>query len=405
MEEFSDRQISQLSGGQQQRVFLARALVQDAEVYFMDEPFQGVDSKTEKSIVDILKKLRNEGKTVIAVHHDLQTVKEYFDYVTFINISVMASGHVNDVFTEENIEKTYKNKSLSNKIKENLEVKKVGDAVSHASLPGVCIAFLLTNSKNTEILLMGALSVGIICIGLIQVIQNYTKIKFDSALAFILSVFFGMGLVLMSYLNKLPGANKSGLNKFIFGQASTFLERDVNIMLYVGIVLLIIITLFWKEFKISSFDADFTSTLGFHAKAIGMFISFLIVITVIIGIQAAGVILISAMIISPAVAARQWTDRLSVMVVLAGIFGGFSGFLGTAISISKSDLPTGPVIVILISMIVIFSIMFSSKRGIVFKIIRNSKRKKILTEKLEKQKAEKAMFRRQFHQSEGGDTV
>ena len=176
-------------------------------------------------------------------------------------------------------------------------------------------------------------------------------------------------------------------------------------MLYVGIVLLIIITLFWKEFKISSFDADFTSTLGFHAKAIGMFISFLIVITVIIGIQAAGVILISAMIISPAVAARQWTDRLSVMVVLAGIFGGFSGFLGTAISISKSDLPTGPVIVILISMIVIFSIMFSSKRGIVFKIIRNSKRKKILTEKLEKQKAEKAMFRRQFHQSEGGDTV
>ena len=126
MEEFSDRQISQLSGGQQQRVFLARALVQDAEVYFMDEPFQGVDSKTEKSIVDILKKLRNEGKTVIAVHHDLQTVKEYFDYVTFINISVMASGHVNDVFTEENIEKTYKNKSLSNKIKENLEVKKEG---------------------------------------------------------------------------------------------------------------------------------------------------------------------------------------------------------------------------------------------------------------------------------------
>lgn len=211
----------------------------------------------------------------------------------------------------------------------------LGDAVSHASLPGVCIAFLLTNSKNTEILLMGALSVGIICIGLIQVIQNYTKIKFDSALAFILSVFFGMGLVLMSYLNKLPGANKSGLNKFIFGQASTFLERDVNIMLYVGIVLLIIITLFWKEFKISSFDADFTSTLGFHAKAIGMFISFLIVITVIIGIQAAGVILISAMIISPAVAARQWTDRLSVMVVLAGIFGGFSGFLGTAISIRK----------------------------------------------------------------------
>ena len=115
MEEFKSRQISQLSGGQQQRVFLARALVQDAEIYFMDEPFQGVDSKTEKSIVNILKKLRDDGKTVIVVHHDLQTVKNYFDYVTFINVSVVASGPVNEVFTQENIEKTYKSKFLSEK--------------------------------------------------------------------------------------------------------------------------------------------------------------------------------------------------------------------------------------------------------------------------------------------------
>ena len=113
MEEFSDRQISQLSGGQQQRVFLARALVQEADIYFMDEPFQGVDNKTEKSIIKILKKLRDENKTVIVVHHDLQTVKEYFDYVTFINVSVVASGPVVEIFTPENIEKTYKNKKLS----------------------------------------------------------------------------------------------------------------------------------------------------------------------------------------------------------------------------------------------------------------------------------------------------
>ena len=113
MEDFSDRQISQLSGGQQQRVFLARALVQEADIYFMDEPFQGVDNKTEKSIIKILKKLRDENKTVIVVHHDLQTVKEYFDYVTFINVSVVASGPVEEIFTPENIEKTYKNKKLS----------------------------------------------------------------------------------------------------------------------------------------------------------------------------------------------------------------------------------------------------------------------------------------------------
>ncbi len=116
MSEFSDRQISQLSGGQQQRVFLARALVQEAEIYFMDEPFQGVDSRTEKSIVNILKKLRDEGKTVIAVHHDLQTVKDYFDHVTFINVSVIATGNVDEVFTEENIEKTYRNRFFQKEV-------------------------------------------------------------------------------------------------------------------------------------------------------------------------------------------------------------------------------------------------------------------------------------------------
>ena len=168
----------------------------------------------------------------------------------------------------------------------------LGDAVSHASLPGVCLAFLFTNVKNTEVLLLGALLTGIVCIGLIQIIQNYTKIKFDSALALIFSVFFGLGLVLLSYLNK------SGLNKFIFGQASTFIKRDVNIILVTGIVLLIIIILFWKEFKIVSFDSDFAKTLGFPSKKIEILISILIVTTVIIGIQAAGVILISAMLIS-----------------------------------------------------------------------------------------------------------
>lgn len=107
MLDFKDRQISELSGGQQQRAFLARALLQDASIYLMDEPFQGVDAKTEKSIVDILKKLKSENKTVVVVHHDLQTVKEYFDSVAFINKSIIAYGKVEDVFNEENIKKTY----------------------------------------------------------------------------------------------------------------------------------------------------------------------------------------------------------------------------------------------------------------------------------------------------------
>ena len=264
----------------------------------------------------------------------------------------------------------------------------LGDAVSHASLPGVCLAFLFTNVKETEVLLFGALITGVICIGLIQLIQNYTKIKFDSALALILSVFFGLGLVLLSYMNKLPGSNKSGLNKFIFGQASTFIERDVNVIFITGIILLVIIVLFWKELKLVSFDSDFAKTLGFPSKKIEILISVLIVATVIIGIQAAGVILISAMLISPAVAARQWTDKLSVMVILSAIFGGISGFFGTLISISQENLPTGPIIVVIISLIVLFSILFSNKRGIIFKIIRNNQKRKLNLAKLKEAKGE-----------------
>ena len=119
MEGFKDRQISELSGGQQQRVFLARALVQDAEIYFMDEPFQGVDIKTERAIIEILKELKSLGKTVIVVHHDLDTVPKYFDWATLLNLKVIASGSVDEVFTEKNIEKTFKNNKLTELKEEN----------------------------------------------------------------------------------------------------------------------------------------------------------------------------------------------------------------------------------------------------------------------------------------------
>lgn len=107
MESFADRQISQLSGGQQQRVFLARALAQQAQIYFMDEPFAGVDAATEKAIVTLLRELQAEGKTVFVVHHDLETVREYFDYVVLLNMRVIASGPTDEVFTHENLQKTY----------------------------------------------------------------------------------------------------------------------------------------------------------------------------------------------------------------------------------------------------------------------------------------------------------
>jgi manganese/zinc/iron transport system ATP- binding protein len=107
MSEFAQRQIGQLSGGQQQRVFLARALAQDAALYLMDEPFAGVDAATERAILDVLRSMRDAGKTVVAVHHDLQTVPQYFDHVVMLNMRLVAAGPTASVFTQENLQKTY----------------------------------------------------------------------------------------------------------------------------------------------------------------------------------------------------------------------------------------------------------------------------------------------------------
>jgi manganese/zinc/iron transport system ATP- binding protein len=138
MRSFASRQISQLSGGQQQRVFLARALVQDALVYFMDEPFQGVDALTERAIIALLQELRQAGKTVVVVHHDLQTVPEYFDWVTLLNVRRIASGPISQVFTEANLRLTYGGRMgfLHGTVKEQQETVEIGSARNVAGISG-----------------------------------------------------------------------------------------------------------------------------------------------------------------------------------------------------------------------------------------------------------------------------
>lgn len=256
----------------------------------------------------------------------------------------------------------------------------LGDAVSHAALPGIAIAFLLTGTKNTEILLLGALISGLLSTFLINSISKYSRIKFDSALALILSVFFGGGLVLLTYIQKIPNANQAGLEKFIFGQASTVLLRDVKIIGVLGIMLLAIVMIFWKEFKIVSFDIEFAESLGFDTKKITVLLFALIVTSIIIGLQTVGVILMSAMLTAPAVAARQWTDKLHIMVILSAFFGAISGFGGTVISSVVSKLPTGPTIVVIISIIVIFSLALAPNRGLVWTYLRSRKNQRSIGE-------------------------
>ena len=249
----------------------------------------------------------------------------------------------------------------------------LGDAVSHSALPGIALAFILTGTKNTEVLLLGALISGLVATLIIMGISKYSKIKFDSALALVLSVFFGGGLVLLTYIQKIPNANQAGLDKFIFGQASTLLMRDVKIIAISGAILLVLVLIFWKEFKIVSFDIDFAESLGFNTRKITLLLFAMIVVAIIIGLQTVGVILMSAMLTAPAVAARQWTDKLHVMVILPALFGAIAGIGGTIISSLVSKLPTGTMIVIIVSIIVIISLTLAPNRGLIWKYIRDRK--------------------------------
>lgn len=243
----------------------------------------------------------------------------------------------------------------------------LGDGVAHATLPGVVMAFIIVGSKNLEFLLLGGFLTGLISAIVILFIVKHSSIKFDSGLAMNLAVFFGMGIVLLTYVQKFPNANQAGLERFIYGQASVMLVSDVKIIAVCSSVILLFLLVFWKEFKLLSFDKEFAQSTGVRVKTVELLFMVLVVFSVVVGLQTVGVILMSAMLISPAVAARQWVNSLWSMVILSGVFGGVSAVVGTVISSSVSKMPTGPVIVVCSTVITFASVMFSPKHGVVFK--------------------------------------
>ncbi|WP_417265984.1 metal ABC transporter permease [Brumimicrobium sp.] len=246
----------------------------------------------------------------------------------------------------------------------------LGDAISHAALPGIALAFLFTGAKDSNVLLIGALISGLIGAFWIRGITTKTHLKADTALGLILSLFFGFGILLLTFIQKRPDANQAGLDKYLFGQAATLVESDVWLMAFVAGLCVLVLLFFWKEFKILLFDKDYAQTLGFNTKFIDALITSFIVLAIVLGLQTVGVILMSAMLLAPAAAARQWTNSLGVMVFLAAIFGASAGVFGTAISATQNNLSTGPVIVLVASVFVLFSFVFSPNRGLLFKRIR-----------------------------------
>lgn len=246
----------------------------------------------------------------------------------------------------------------------------LGDAISHAALPGVCLAFLLTQSKSPLILLLGAGFSGWLGVVIISWVTENSRIKKDTALGIVLSVFFGFGLVLLTMVQKLPGANKAGLDTYLFGNAATLLREDVIVMAVSGGLILLILFAFWKEFKSIVFDRDFAESIGLNVPFLDILLSTLIVVAIVLGLQTVGVILMSAMLVAPAAAARQWTDRLGVMVALSAFFGALSGVSGALTSSLFLKLPTGPTIVLYLSAFVFVSLFFAPHRGLMWDGIR-----------------------------------
>lgn len=224
----------------------------------------------------------------------------------------------------------------------------LGDALSHALLPGVVIAYILSQSRNTLILFLGALVAGWLATGAINTIIRSSKLKQDTAIAVVLSTFFGLGLVLLSWLQGNGNASQAGLSDFLFGKIAAISRQDL--IQFMCISILLIGTILWRFriFYYMAFDAEYLSVRGFSVAKNDQLIATFSILAIAMGIQAVGVVLMSALLIIPVVVARQWSYRIRIIVLIAILIGCFSAILGAFLSSKAPNIPTGPVIIMVL---------------------------------------------------------
>jgi manganese/zinc/iron transport system permease protein len=244
-----------------------------------------------------------------------------------------------------------------------------GDAVSHAALPGLAVAFLL-GARSPALLVVGAAVSGWVAMTLVGGIVRRSRVPFDTALGGTLAVFFGLGLAVMTGIRRFdPDAAEHGLERYLFGQAAIMRGEDLRVIGLAGAAIGLAVALFWKEFKLLSFDPDFAAASGLPVRALDLLLTALVVVAVVIGLQAVGVVLMSTLLVAPAVAARQWTDRLGRLTLLAAAFGAAAGLAGTvlsdALSRPRRPVPTGPTIVLCATALAVVSILFAPQRGFI----------------------------------------
>ena len=240
----------------------------------------------------------------------------------------------------------------------------VGETVAHSMLPGVLVAFLLSGVKNPYILVAGAAISGWLSILLVDAITNHSKIKNDSALAIVLSSFFGFGIVLLTMIQSRYSGNQSGLDHYIFGNAAAMSPEDSTAFAWVSALVVLLVITYYFNLKAVIFNPDYAQSIGINRKKVNGLISFITIISISVGIKAVGIVMMSALLIIPPTAARFWTSRLVPMLLLSGFFGAFSGWIGAFVSYAKTSMPTGPWTIVAVSCIAFASMLFAPKKGV-----------------------------------------
>ena len=250
----------------------------------------------------------------------------------------------------------------------------VSDAISHATLPGIGIAFLLMTAlgrdgKFLPALLLSATVAAILGVGCVLAIRNLTRLKEDAALGIVLSVFFGLGVAVLGIVQKQATGNAAGLESFIYGKTASMLLFDAVLIGAVGSGAILACILFLKEFSLVCFDQEYAAAQGWPVIWMDVVMMALVVAVTVVGLQAVGLILLVALLIIPSAAARFWTDRLGWLLINAAAIGAISGLVGAALSALMARLPAGAIIVAVAGVLFAISMFLGTRRGILLRVV------------------------------------
>lgn len=264
----------------------------------------------------------------------------------------------------------------------------ISDVIGHSALSGALLAFLLAvvvfdvSGRSMLLLVVGAVITGTLSAMFANAVAKRTKIAIDTAMAISLTSFFGLGMLLLRIISNNPFPGKGGIENYLFGNAASITRADLTTSIAVGALALIVMVVFWKEFALRTFDPLLSTMFGFRARVVDTLMFSTIVIAIVIGIKAVGFVLMVAFIVTPPAAARQWTNALPSMVMLSAAFGGIGSGLGAYISISLGNVPTGPVICLVLFAIFLVSLLASPNRSIIVTALRRVRARKALLQEL-----------------------